>query len=73
MQISIQIQLQQIRRFVTWTPCLRSFRSREPKLFHLQSVHECVDHTAHMIGRHKIVQHYWKQASPDSVPRLGYP
>jgi hypothetical protein len=61
MQISIQIQLQQIARIVTRTPGRCGFGSREPKLFHLQPVDECVDHTAHMLVWHQIVQHCWKQ------------
>ena len=59
-QISVQVQLQQIARIVARTPCFRSFGSREPKLLHLQPLDECVDHSAHMIGWNKVVQHYWK-------------
>ena len=61
MQISVQIQLQQIARIVTRTARLRRLGPLEPQLRHRQPVHERIDHPAYMIGWNQIVQNHRKQ------------
>jgi hypothetical protein len=60
-QVAVQIQLQQIARIVTRPARLRCLGSLEAEIAHRQTADESIDHPAHMIGWHQIIQHHRKQ------------
>jgi hypothetical protein len=69
MQVPVQVQLQQIPRIIAGPACLCRFRPLESKLRYQQNIDECVYYTAHLIGRHKIIQHHRKQRT--LIPSLA--
>jgi hypothetical protein len=69
MQVTVQVQLQQIPRIIAGAACLCRFRPLESKLRYQKTIYECVNYTAHVIGRHKIIQHHGKQRT--LIPSLA--
>src|SRR5271166_3022076 len=61
LQISVQIQLQQISRIVSWTPRLLRLRLHKSQLLYIQPVDESVNHPTKMFVGYKLFQAHRKQ------------
>jgi len=61
LQVSVQVQLQQIPRIVAGSSRLGRFSSHKTQCRYVQLCHERLNYSTDMIGRNQIVQRRWKQ------------
>src|SRR2546421_1271536 len=63
MQISVQVQLQQVSRIIARSSRVRRFGAHKSQLFHVQPTYESFDHPADMIAWNQLLQRDRKQCS----------